>query len=215
MRSVRLAAVVWTNEEGVAFNNGLFGSRAAAGLLTAGEMDHVWNGISQRDALKKIGGDADRIATAQRAAGSFKAYFELHIEQGGNLDREGIPVGVVEGIVAIDRYDVEIRGFANHAGTTPMPDRQDALLAASMLTVAVNRTVRRDPGRQVGTVGHIEVTPNASERGARAGAADGGARCQTMSSRENRQTGRGDSRTGALDCGGDEDQHRVSPGVPS
>ena len=151
--------VVWTNEEGVAFNNGLFGSRAAAGLLDAGEMDHVWNGVSQYDALKKIGGDPDRIASARRAA--HYAYIELHIEQGGNLDREKIPVGVVEGIVAIDRYDVEIRGFANHAGTTPMPDRQDALLAASELTVAVNQIVRAEPGRQVGTVGHIEVSPNA------------------------------------------------------
>jgi len=161
LRSTRrpLEMVVWTNEEGVAFNNGLFGSRAAAGLLDAGEMEHVWNGVSQYDALKKIGGDPDRIASARR--GAHYAYVELHIEQGGNLDREKIPVGVVEGIVAIDRYDVEIRGFANHAGTTPMPDRQDALLAASELTVAVNQIVRAEPGRQVGTVGHIEVSPNA------------------------------------------------------
>src|SRR5580698_3747724 len=161
LRSTRrpLEMVVWTNEEGVAFNNGLFGSRAAAGLLDAGEMEHVWNGVSQRDAVKKIGGDPDGIASARR--GAHFAYIELHIEQGGNLDREKIPVGVVEGIVAIDRYDVEIRGFANHAGTTPMPDRQDALLAASELTVAVNQIVRAEPGRQVGTVGHIEVSPNA------------------------------------------------------
>jgi N-carbamoyl-L-amino-acid hydrolase len=68
---------------------------------------------------------------------------------------------VVEGIVAIDRYDADIRGFANHAGTTPMPDRHDALLAASYLTVAVNEIVRAQPGRQVGTVGQIAVTPNA------------------------------------------------------
>jgi len=161
LRSTRrpLEMVVWTNEEGVAYNNGLFGSRAAAGLLDPGEMDHVWNGVSQRDALKHIGGDPDRIASARREP--HYAYIELHIEQGGNLDREKIPVGVVEGIVAIDRYDVEIRGFSNHAGTTPMPDRQDALLAASELTVAVNQIVRAEPGRQVGTVGHMEVTPNA------------------------------------------------------
>jgi len=62
--------------------------------------------------------------------------------------------------VAIDRYEVEIRGFANHAGTTPMPQRRDALLAASYLTIAVNETVRREPGRQVGTVGQIAVIPN-------------------------------------------------------
>lgn len=161
LRSTRrpLEMVVWTNEEGVAYNNGLFGSRAAAGILDPGEMDQVWNGVSQRDALKKIGGDPERIASARRA--SNYAYIELHIEQGGNLEREKIPVGVVEGIVAIDRYDVEIRGFSNHAGTTPMPERQDALLAASELTVAVNQIVRAEPGRQVGTVGHIEVTPNA------------------------------------------------------
>ena len=154
-----LEVVDWTNEEGVAFNNGLFGSRAAAGLLTAGELDQTWNGITQRDALRKIGGDPDRIESAGR--GSFHAYIELHIEQGGNLDRERTPIGIVEGIVGIDRYDVEIRGFANHAGTTPMPDRQDALVAAAELTVAVNQIVRREPGRQVGTVGHIEVSPNA------------------------------------------------------
>jgi N-carbamoyl-L-amino-acid hydrolase len=63
--------------------------------------------------------------------------------------------------VAIDRYDVEIRGFANHAGTTPMPQRKDALLAASYLTVAVNEIVRHEPGRQVGTVGQLSVSPNA------------------------------------------------------
>ncbi|MBZ5604158.1 MAG: Zn-dependent hydrolase [Acidobacteriia bacterium] len=154
-----LEVVVWTNEEGVAYNNGLFGSRAAAGLLDKGEMDHVWNGVSQRDALRKIGGDPDKIGSARR--GPFRAYLELHIEQGGNLDRQKIPVGVVEGIVGIDRFDVEIRGFANHAGTTPMPDRQDALIAASELTIAVNQIVRREPGRQVGTVGHIDVIPNA------------------------------------------------------
>lgn len=156
-----LEVVVWANEEGVAFNNGLDGSRAFAGLLQPGEMDQVWNGVSKREALRKIGGDADRIETARRKPGSFHTYFELHIEQGGNLDREGIPVGVVEGIVAIDRYNVEVQGFANHAGTTAMPDRQDALLAASELTVAVNQVVRAEPGRQVGTVGHIEVSPNA------------------------------------------------------
>src|SRR5579885_5201 len=156
-----LEVVVWTNEEGVAFNNGLFGSRAFAGLLAPGELDQVWNGIHQRDALKKIGGDPDHIDSARRARGSFHAYIELHIEQGCNLDREKIPIGVVEGIVGIDRFDVEIRGFANHAGTTPMPDRQDALIAASELTIAVNQIVRREPGRQVGTVGHIEVSPNA------------------------------------------------------
>jgi len=87
---------------------------------------------------------------------------ELHIEQGGTLERDGIPVGVVDGIVAIDRYDIIISGFANHAGTTPMQDRQDALVAASMLTLAVRETVTGEAGAQVGTVGHLNVSPNAA-----------------------------------------------------
>ncbi|MBX9602201.1 MAG: M20 family metallo-hydrolase [Bryobacteraceae bacterium] len=155
-----LEVVVWTNEEGVAYNNGLCGSRAAAGKLVPGELDHVWNGVRKADAFRKIGGDPDRIAEA-RIRRDLKCYLELHIEQGGTLDREGVAIGVVEGIVAIDRFAVEIAGFGNHAGTTRMADRQDALLAASRLVVAVNDIARTMPGRQVGTVGHLDVHPNA------------------------------------------------------
>jgi N-carbamoyl-L-amino-acid hydrolase len=156
-----LELVIWANEEGVAFENGLCGSRAAAGKLEPGELDHVWNGVRKRDAIKKIGGDPDRIDAARRAKGSFRAYLELHIEQGGTLDKAGIPIGVVEGIVAIDRYEAVVKGFANHAGTTPMPERKDALVAASQLVLAVREVVNSEPGRQVGTVGHLRVTPNA------------------------------------------------------
>ena len=156
-----LEVVIWSNEEGYAFNNGICGSRAAAGRLDPGELDAVWNGMKKSEAIRRIGGAPERIAEARRAPGSFLCYLELHIEQGGVLDRAGIPIGVVEGIVAIDRYDVEVRGFANHAGTTPMPERQDALVAASYLTIAVHDLVVKEPGRQVGTVGQLDVTPNA------------------------------------------------------
>lgn len=156
-----LEIVVWANEEGVAFGNGLCGSRAVAGLLEAGELDAVWNGVVKRDAIRKISGDPDRIASARRAPGSIRGYFELHIEQGGRLEQAGINIGVVEGIVSIDRHDVTIRGFANHAGTTPMPDRKDALIAAAQLALAVREIVTREPGRQVGTVGQLSVSPNA------------------------------------------------------
>lgn len=156
-----LEVVVWANEEGVAFGNGLCGSRACAGLLEPGELDHVWNGVVKRDAIRKVGGDPDRIDTARREPGSIAGYFELHIEQGGRLEQAATHIGIVEGIVAIDRYGVTIRGFANHAGTTPMPDRKDALVAASQLTLAVREIVTREPGRQVGTVGQLSVTPNA------------------------------------------------------
>jgi len=155
-----LEMVVWAHEEGFAFGRGLACSRIAAGDVTPADLDQVWNGMRRADALRKIGGNPDRIAEARRAKGSHHCYLELHIEQGGTLERADIPVGVVEGIVAIDKYDAVITGFANHAGTTPIAERHDALLAAAHLTVAVREAVTRTPGRQVGTVGHIEVTPN-------------------------------------------------------
>ena len=152
--------VVWAAEEGVAFTLGLAGSRIVAGDLKA-DMNQVWNGMTRAEAIRKIGGDPNRITEAIRPRGAHHCYLELHIEQGGTLERENIPVGVVEGIVAIDRYEVTVTGFANHAGTTAMADRQDALLAASQLTIAVRDIVTSEPGRQVGTVGRLEVTPNA------------------------------------------------------
>ncbi|HXB70203.1 MAG TPA: Zn-dependent hydrolase [Candidatus Acidoferrales bacterium] len=155
-----LEVVVWCNEEGAAYNSGLDGSSAAVGRVAPGDLNKVWNGVKKSDAIRKVGGNPDRVGEAPIRPGAYRCYVELHIEQGGTLEQAGIPIGVVEGIVAIDRYEVEIEGFANHAGTTPMPQRQDALLAAAYLTVAVNETVRREPGRQVGTVGQLAVSPN-------------------------------------------------------
>ena len=155
-----LEMVIWAHEEGFAFGRGLACSRIAAGLITSADMDEVWNGLKRGDAIRKIGGDPDRILDARRPKGSHHCYLELHIEQGGTLERAGIPVGVVEGIVAIDRYEAVVTGVANHAGTTPIAERHDAMLAAAHLTVAVRDAVTRLPGRQVGTVGHIEITPN-------------------------------------------------------
>ena len=147
---------IWSNEEG-----GTVGSTAFAGRLGPGALDNVYYGITLREGLKRIGGDPERLAAAARAPGSIHAYLELHIEQGGILDAAKIPIGVVDGIVAIDRYDVTITGFANHAGTTPMAGRRNALLAAARMIEAVDAIVKREPGRQVGTVGQLSVFPNA------------------------------------------------------
>jgi N-carbamoyl-L-amino-acid hydrolase len=157
-----LEMVVWAHEESYAFGRGLACSRIVAGDVTAADMDEVWNGLRRSDAIRKIGGDPDRIREASRAKGSHHCYLELHIEQGGTLERAGTPIGVVEGIVAIDRYEATITGVANHSGTTPIADRHDALLAASHLTIAVRDAATRTPGRQVATVGRIEVTPNSA-----------------------------------------------------
>ncbi len=154
-----LEMVVWSAEESATFT-GLNGSRIVAGDVKPSDMDKVWSGMTRADAIRKIGGAPERITDAIRPRGAHHCYLELHIEQGGVLERERTPVGVVEGIVSIDRYEVTVTGLANHAGTTPMADRQDALLAASHLTLGVREIVSSEPGRQVGTVGRLDVTPN-------------------------------------------------------
>jgi N-carbamoyl-L-amino-acid hydrolase len=157
-----LECVIWSNEEGTHYGRGLFGSRAVVGEFEPGELDEKdEQGLAIRDAVAGIGGDLSRIKEAVRKPGEIAAYVELHIEQGGVLDRAGVPIGIVEGIVGIVRYQVVVTGEANHAGTTPMPGRRDALAAASRLVIAVQEETTRVPGRQVGTVGKLTVSPGA------------------------------------------------------
>jgi N-carbamoyl-L-amino-acid hydrolase len=150
-----LEVVIFQNEEG-----GLIGSRALSGALTEKELDLVSrSGKTIREGIKFIGGDPTKLKEVRRER--IGAYLELHIEQGNTLDTEKINIGVVEGIVGINWWDVTIEGFANHAGTTAMNNRQDALLAAAKFIQAVNRIVTSVPGRQVGTVGRINALPGA------------------------------------------------------
>lgn len=152
-----LEVVVFQNEEG-----GTVGSAALARGLTDAELNLVSSsGKTIRDGIRYIGGDPDRLAGALRAKGDVAGYIELHIEQGGVLDAERLDIGVVEGIVGVYWWDVSVEGAANHAGTTPMNQRRDALLAAAKYIDAVNRIVTSVPGRQVGTVGKIQAFPGA------------------------------------------------------
>jgi len=152
-----LEIIIFTDEEG-----GLIGSRALVGELEAEALGiRTQAGISVREGIVAAGGDPSRLGEAARGKGDVAAYLEIHIEQGGVLDGRKVPIGVVEGIVGIARWEVAVDGVANHAGTTPMDRRRDALLAAARLIDAVNRTVTERPGRQVGTVGRIRVEPGA------------------------------------------------------
>jgi N-carbamoyl-L-amino-acid hydrolase len=149
--------VVFSNEEG-----GLVGSLAMTGKIkpeTLGVMSHA--GMTIGEGTRRIGGDPDNILKDVIAPDVLKAFIELHIEQGAFLDEEGINIGVVEGIVGINWWDVTITGLANHGGTTPMNRRQDAMLAAAKLTVGINEIARGLEGRQVATVGRIEAFPGA------------------------------------------------------
>ncbi len=157
-----LELVIFSNEEGVHYGKGVFGSRALAGQLDPGELDAVdAEGVKLADWIRRAGGDPERIAEMTPTAGSIHSYLELHIEQGGTLWQRNIPLGIVEGIVGIDRYRVVLEGFANHAGTTPMNQRRDALVTASKIILAVREIVTAEPGRQVGTVGYVRVEPGA------------------------------------------------------
>ena len=113
------------------------------------------------EGIRRIGGNPDKVAGAARRRGELAAYLELHVEQGGVLDSKKIDIGIVEGIVGVRRWEVRVEGFANHAGSTPMNMRRDALAAASHFVIAVERIVRSMPGNQVGTVGRIRVEPGA------------------------------------------------------
>jgi beta-ureidopropionase / N-carbamoyl-L-amino-acid hydrolase len=152
-----LELIIFSNEEG-----GVIGSMAIAGQLKKEGLEVVTNsGLTNRDGIKAIGGNPDSIHLVARKPGDIKAYLELHIEQGGILDEEKVQIGVVEGIVGIDEWEITVEGFANHAGTTPMHKRQDALLAASKLVIAVNEVINSYEGRQVGTVGKVAASPGA------------------------------------------------------
>ena len=152
-----LEVAIWCDEE-----SGLTGSRGFVGDIAPEELERpARNGTLLAENIRRIGGDPARLATARHERGSIAAYLELHIEQGGTLDAAGVPIGVVEGIVGIHHYEVTVRGFANHAGTTPMDERHNALLAASEIVLAVDTLVRARPGRHVGTVGRLSVRPGA------------------------------------------------------
>jgi N-carbamoyl-L-amino-acid hydrolase len=152
-----LEIIIFSNEEG-----GTIGSMAMAGSLTAAGLKQIsQSGLTMSEGIRVLGGDPDRIDRAVRRKGDLEAYLELHIEQGGILDKEKLQIGVVEGIVGIIHWEVTVEGFANHAGTTPMDMRKDALLAASRLVVAVNEVITGVEGRQVGTIGKIAAMPGA------------------------------------------------------
>lgn len=152
-----LEVIIFANEEG-----GTIGSMAMVGGLTKeGLQQKSQMGLSQAEGIKAIGGNPANIQSCIRKKGDLKAWLELHIEQGGILEQEKIEIGVVEGIVGIVHWEVTVEGFANHAGTTPMKLRKDALLAASKFITEVNNIALKIEGHHVATVGKIEAMPGA------------------------------------------------------
>lgn len=150
-----LEVVDFQNEEG-----GLIGSKIVSGRFAADALRLVAaSGYTISNGIDRLGGDPEHLDAARREPGSVAGYLELHIEQGRVLERTGADIGVVEGLVGIRYWEVTFDGVASHAGTTPMADRHDALLAAARFVDTVHAAVTARPGRHVGTVGRLAVFP--------------------------------------------------------
>jgi beta-ureidopropionase / N-carbamoyl-L-amino-acid hydrolase len=157
-----LEVVVWTNEEGPHFGISALGSGVAAGVLGPEILDRKdEEGLTLADWLRRYGQDPSHLTDARIPRGTLAAILELHIEQGPQLFETKTQIGVVQGIVGLKRWKCIATGFANHAGTTPMNRRRDALAAAAKDLLAVRDAVRAEPGRQVGTVGYMKAEPGA------------------------------------------------------
>jgi allantoate deiminase len=156
-----IEVVGFSEEEGVRFGLPFIGSRALIGTLDEELLERQdKNGVSVRDAIKHFGLDPAGISRAV-LSGDVLAYLEFHIEQGPVLESIGRSLGAVDAIAAQTRMTFEFLGRANHAGTTPMHLRHDAIAAAAEWIVTVERTAQNHPGLGA-TVGQIEAKPGAT-----------------------------------------------------
>lgn len=152
-----LEVVVFTDEEST-----MIGCQAMAGtVLPSADAYHPADGTTLEACLERVGGNWGEIQSARRSRADLAAFVELHVEQGAVLEHRQRAIGVVEGVVGIRRWGISFTGQANHAGTTPMDLRHDALVAAAELTLAVRDIARQQPGDPVATVGSMDVFPNA------------------------------------------------------
>lgn len=154
-----LEVVSFTDEEGARFKTGMIGSRAFAGTFHEDELTYIDDqSMSLKEArseamnrpldLTKIKADVDKLL----------GYLEVHIEQGKVLEQLDLPVGIVNGIVGLNWYDIEITGEAGHAGATPMHDRNDPVIAQSAFILELHNEVKNN-SQAVVTFGQIHVEP--------------------------------------------------------
>ena len=151
----------FSEEEGVRFGVPFIGSRALVGRLDSELLSRKdESGVSVRKAIEDFGLNPDEIPESS-LRDDVLGYVEFHIEQGPVLENRGCPLAVVEAIVGQGRLELIFSGRANHAGTTPMHLRRDALAAAAEWILAVENVARRTAGL-VATVGFIEAKPGAT-----------------------------------------------------
>jgi allantoate deiminase len=156
-----LEIVGFNDEEGVRFGDGFFSSKAALGEWTKEELQTKTDadGIRIDEAMKKYGLKPNEIAAAAWKLENIKCFMEIHIEQGPVLEAAGCELGIVDGIVGMRRYRITVKGQADHAGTTPMLMRHDALAVAAKVINEIE-TIGRSYKDAVATTGFCEVFPN-------------------------------------------------------
>ncbi len=155
-----IEVIAFSEEEGVRYGVPFLGSRAAAGIFDKTMLSYEdADGIRMDEAIRAFGLDPAKIGEAVLDDGVW-GFVEIHIEQGPVLEAENLPLAVVTAIVGQSRLELRFAGQANHAGTTPMHLRRDALAAAAEWIVHVESTARKTAGL-VATVGKISVEPNA------------------------------------------------------
>ncbi|WP_425648116.1 Zn-dependent hydrolase [Agrobacterium leguminum] len=158
-----LAVVDFLAEEVSIFGVSCIGSRAMAGVLPQDWLRRISDGRDLATAIRDVGGKPESLEAP--LADDLKAFLELHIEQGPVLEREKIALGVVTTIVGINRVEIEVKGRPDHAGTTPMGLRADALVAAARIVSEIERFATElsgGPGHFTATVGEFEISPNAA-----------------------------------------------------
>ncbi|MGM0498782.1 MAG: M20 family metallo-hydrolase [Bacillota bacterium] len=156
--------VAMIEEEGGRFGGGVFGSRAMTGQVDYQELLDFKDadGISMAEAFVDFGFDPKKIEEAKRDPKELKAFIELHIEQGPVLENEEKDVGIVDFIVGINQIRVKVEGRADHAGTTPMEMRKDALSSAAEVISEIKNFALTAGNGTVATVGTLDVKPGAA-----------------------------------------------------
>jgi beta-ureidopropionase / N-carbamoyl-L-amino-acid hydrolase len=158
-----LEAAAFTDEEGRF--GGMLGSQALCGRLTPESIHSArdLNSVTLEAAMRERDLDAMQVLRANRPPASIEAFVELHIEQGPVLDRRGVTVGVVDAITGLFKWNVTLIGRADHAGTTPMDMRRDALQGLCEFSGEIPRVLEENGGqRSVATIGRVACFPGAS-----------------------------------------------------
>lgn len=159
-----IEVVVFVDEEGARFRNGIFGSRVLMGEVTYDQLTRFKddNGVELVDAMRQSGFTPEDVQAATRRAEDIHAFLELHIEQGVKLENAAVDIGVVEGIAGPAWLTATYKGNTDHAGNTPMDARKDTLPAAAELILEVEKFPRQINNTAVATVGKLQVFPNGS-----------------------------------------------------